>query len=136
MRQIIFICCLIAVISCADKKTKTATATVSPMENVMDVHDALMPKMGTIRSLEEQLKDQPDSIKTPMLKELKDANQAMMLWMEGLGNDFETEELMMRKELSPEKLAVLETYTKSVSALKEQMEGAITKAKKVVEGAE
>jgi len=86
--------------------------------------------------LEEQLKDQPDSIKTPMLKELKDANQAMMLWMEGLGNDFETEELMMRKELSPEKLAVLETYTKSVSALKEQMEGAITKAKKVVEGAE
>jgi len=58
----------------------------------------------------------------------------MMMWMEGLGNDFETEELLMRKELSAEKLEVLETYTKSVSDLKKQMEDAITQAKKVVEG--
>jgi len=81
MRQIIFICCLICVISCADKKAKTTTAAISPMEKVMEVHDALMPKMGTIRSLEDQ-----------------------------------------------------ETYTKSVSDLKKQMEDAITQAKKVVEG--
>jgi len=47
MRQIIFICCLICVISCADKKAKTTTAAISPMEKVMEVHDALMPKMGT-----------------------------------------------------------------------------------------
>ena len=133
MRQIIFIGLLICSLSCADKKVKSTTAVVSPMEKVMEAHDVLMPKMGTIRSLEKQLKEQPDSVKTRLLQDLRGANDAMMLWMEGLGNDFDPEELMSRKALSEEKLKVLETYIVSVAKLKTQMESAIENAKKVVD---
>jgi hypothetical protein len=104
------------------------------MEEIVAVHDELMPKMSEISLLITQLEErmdstQADSIRQVVVMDLKSANEAMMTWMMDFSNDYDSEEVMEGKELTPEKEALLDTYTSSVMELKDKMEGAMERAK-------
>jgi hypothetical protein len=103
------------------------------MEEIVAVHDELMPKMSEISLLITQLEErmdstQADSIRQVVVMDLKSANEAMMTWMMDFSNDYDSEEVMEGKELTPEKEALLDTYTSSVMELKDKMEGAMERA--------
>ena len=63
-------------------------------QEIMDVHDEVMPKMGKIRNLEKQFRSaaltSPNA--TELMRQadaLASANEAMMNWMLNFNNDFQ-----------------------------------------------
>lgn len=87
------------------------------MDQVMEVHDAVMPKMGSLMKVKKQLvakADTADSVASEELKTLAQeidlANEAMMDWMRNFDPNFEgTEEevkdYLMKKKKGIEKVA-------------------------------
>ncbi|MBK8698852.1 MAG: hypothetical protein IPN29_04660 [Saprospiraceae bacterium] len=79
--------------------------------SVMAVHDGVMPKMDDIHDARKKLKasmDTGDSIKVFMLlKQLDDADEAMMVWMEDFNSSFESMPIQeQRKYLDGEMLKI------------------------------
>ena len=89
------------------KEEKKAPEGSSQMEEVMAIHDEVMPKMSTIGKLVGELKPKVDSTEMGQkyevaMKDLQDANTAMMDWMKDFGDRFNHEEILNGKELSEE----------------------------------
>lgn len=125
----------VALYSCKEKEAKVEGPT--QMEQVMAVHDELMPKMSTIGSLIGKLEasidtTQVDSMKLKGIEELKNANESMMVWMKDFGTAFESEEILKGKALTEEKVKTLSTFEKIVQDLKTTMEDAIENAEKML----
>jgi hypothetical protein len=125
---------LISVTSC--KESKKAEET-SRMEQVMDIHNEVMPKMGTLGKLVGQLKPMADSlgaesIEAKAMKDLQQANKSMMDWMQGFGNRFDPEEIMNGKELSKEKEQWLKEEEEKVKKVKEDINSSIQRAEEIL----
>lgn len=104
----------------------------------MAIHDELMPKMGKIGRLVEELNKIEDSTETgKMYREakldLQEANKAMMDWMKGLGDRFDYEEIMKGKELTEQKRQWLKEEEEKVKVLQEKINGSIARAEKLLE---
>lgn len=125
---------ILSVVACKNKETEVAApAGPTQMEEVVAMHDELMPKMSTIGELITKLEanmdsTQVDSIKVKVISELKHANQSMMTWMKDFGAAFETDEIMNGAELTEAKKATLDNFESSVHALQAEMETAIENA--------
>lgn len=107
------------------------------MQEVIAVHDEVMPKMGTISKLVAQLKPLADSTETgkkyqTAIRDLQAAHRSMMDWMQGFDERFDSDEIMNGKELSEEKKAWLLEEEKKVNQLKEDINGSIERAEKLL----
>ncbi|WP_420603831.1 hypothetical protein [Flagellimonas sp.] len=139
MKKIIFLLLLapfITVISCKQEKKKDDTPT--QMEKVMAIHDEVMPKMGTLGKLVGELKSKVDTTSAGQeyavaMKDLQDANRAMMDWMRSFGIRFDSDEILNGKELTEEKQKWLDEEEVNVKALKEQINSSIEKAEKLLQ---
>jgi len=125
---------LLSITSCKDSKKVDEP---SRMEQVMDIHDEVMPKMGTLGKLVGQLKPMADSlgaesIEAKAMKDLQQANKAMMDWMQGFGNRFDSEEIMNGKELSEEKEQWLKEEEEKVKKVKEDINSSIERAEEIL----
>ena len=125
---------LLSAISCKDSKKVDEPTR---MEQVMDIHDEVMPKMGTLGKLVGQLKPMADSlgaesIEAKAMKDLQQANKSMMDWMEGFGNRFDSEEIMNGKELSEEKEQWLKEEEEKVKKVKEDINASIQRAEEIL----
>ena len=137
MKNILYtlaIATLITFTSC--KETKKADEP-SKMENVMSIHDEVMPKMGTLGKLVGQLKPMADSlgaesVEAKAMKDLQEANRSMMDWMQGFGDRFDSEEIMNGKELSDEKKAWLKEEEEKVQQVKENINSSIERAEEIL----
>ena len=74
--------------------SKSGNETDLLFQEIMDVHDEVMPKMGKIRNLEKQFRSaaltSPDATELMRQAEvLASANEAMMNWMRNFNNDFQ-----------------------------------------------
>ena len=123
----------LAFVACKEKETKTEPEGPTQMQQVMAVHDELMPKMSTIGELIGKIEanidsTNVDSVKVKAVTDLKAANRSMMTWMKDFGNAFETDEIMNGAPLSEDKQKTLDAFEKSVNELKAQMDGAIENA--------
>nr|WP_297786343.1 hypothetical protein [uncultured Allomuricauda sp.] len=103
------------------------------MNKVMAIHDEVMPKMGTIGKLVGELKPKVDSTEMGQkyevaMKDLQEANTAMMDWMKDFGNRFDHEEILEGKALSEEKLQWLDEEEEKVKVVKEKINGSIERA--------
>jgi len=103
------------------------------MAEVMAAHDVLMAKMGTLTKLIGELNDKIDSTETgaeydAAKKDLQNAHTAMMDWMKGFGDNFDSDEILNGKALSPEKQKLLEKEMDKIQEIKKQMESSIEKA--------
>lgn len=117
----------------ACKEEKKAPEGPTQMEQVMAVHDEVMPKMGKLGKLVGELKSKVDTTETgrqyeAAMKDLQAANTNMMDWMMSFGNRFDSDEILDGKELSEEKQGWLNEEEAKVNALKEQINSSIKKA--------
>jgi hypothetical protein len=111
------------------------------MEQVMAIHDSVMPEMGTISRLVGRLKPLADSTESGQayqkaMEELQEAHTAMMDWMKGFGDRFDHEEIMKGKELSPEKQELLREEEVKVKAMADKVNGSIARAKALLDARE
>ncbi|RKR15066.1 hypothetical protein CLV91_1148 [Maribacter vaceletii] len=101
------------------KEEKKAPTGPTQMQQVMAIHDEVMPKMGEIGKLVSTLKPLIDSTESGMkyekaMKDLQNANKSMMDWMQGFGSKFDSDEILNGKELSAEKQNLLNEEEESV----------------------
>jgi uncharacterized protein Yka (UPF0111/DUF47 family) len=100
-------------------------------EEVLAVHDEVMPKMGELRKVEKELRlmVQEDSLLSDLgvvADKIADANQSMMVWMRGYDPNFEgTEE---------EVIQYLNEQKKSIQKVKEDMLSSLEEGKQLVSG--
>ena len=122
-------------LSCKDKKQSSPETT--QMETVMAIHDEVMPKMGRLGKLVGELKAKVDSTDTGQqyktaMGDLQDAHTAMMDWMQGFGDRFDSDEILNGKELTAQKKEWLNEEEEKVKALKEQINSSIERAEKLL----
>ncbi|WP_238528105.1 hypothetical protein [Robiginitalea biformata] len=125
---------------CRGEKKQEAKDAPSQMEEVIAVHDEVMPEMKTIANLVAELKPLADSTGQDSqyavaMQDLQAAHQSMMDWMQGFGNRFDHEEIMKGKALSQEKQAWLAEEQEKVEAMRNQVLGSIERAREVLEEA-
>lgn len=118
-------------------KEETKEITPSQMKQVMAAHDEVMPKMGTIGKLVAELNPMADSTEAgaPYLKakhDLQKSHTAMMDWMKGFGDRFDSDEIMKGKALSPEKQEWLNEEQEKVEDLKTLINTSIANAEQLL----
>ena len=136
MRTIVFVLLLAFITSC--KQEKKVAEGPTQMETVMEIHDEVMPKMGTLSKLVGELKTKVDTTATGQkheaaIKDLQAANMSMMDWMKGFGDRFDTDEILEGKELTPQKQKWLDEEEIKVMALKEEIDSSIENAEALIE---
>lgn len=122
----------------ACKEDKKVSNKHTQMNEVMAVHDELMPKMGKIGRLVGELTKLEDSTETGQLYnkakvDLQEANKAMMDWMKELGNRFDYEEILKGKKLTEQKQEWLREEEEKVKELKVKINGSIERAEKLLD---
>ena len=136
MKKLLIIAILaISITACKEKVTEPAGPT--QMEQVVALHDELMPQMGTMSELIGKLEasmdtTQVDSMKLTAIQNLKGANQEMMSWMMDFGNAFESGEVFGEVALTEEKANTLTIFEKRAQELKSSMEAAMVNAEKLL----
>ncbi|MCL6267504.1 hypothetical protein [Flagellimonas myxillae] len=134
-----YLCALICVLgltlSCKDDKK--AVDGGSQMEQVMAIHDEVMPKMSTLGKLVGELKTKVDTTEMGLkyeasMRDLQAAHTAMMDWMKGFGDRFNSDEILNGKELTEQKQKWLDEEEVKVKALKEQINSSIQNAQELL----
>ena len=108
------------------------------MEEVMAIHDEVMPEMSTISKLVAELKPLADSTATGQeygkaMKDLQAAHKSMMDWMKGFGDRFDSEEILEGKPLTEEKQQWLLEEEEKVKAMRDQVNSSIEQAKALLD---
>ena len=125
----------LVIFSCQEaKKDKGLTK----MEEVMAIHDEVMPEMSTISKLVAELKPLVDSTAAGQeydkaMKDLQAAYKSMMDWMGGFGDRFDHAEIMEGKALSEEKQKWLLEEEVKAKAMRDQILTSIARAKELLE---
>ena len=119
------------------KQEKKAPEGPTQMEKVMAIHDEVMPKMGKLGKLVGELKAKVDTTEMGQkyevaMKDLQEANTAMMDWMKGFGDRFDSDEILNGKELTEEKQQWLDEEEEKVKVVKEKINGSIERAEKLL----
>ena len=115
--------------SCKQEKKDDA----NKMAEVIAVHDQLMPEMGTLTKLIGELNSKVDSTEIGIKyeaakKDLQNAHKSMMDWMKGFGDNFDSDEILNGKALSPDKQKLLEEERDKIEEIKKRMESSIERA--------
>ena len=137
MKKLFTLLTIVSLLSANSCKESKKAEEPTRMEQVMDIHDEVMPKMGTLGKLVGQLKPMADSlgaesIEAKAMKDLQQANKSMMDWMQGFGNRFDSEEIMNGKELSEEKEQWLKEEEEKVKKVKEDINSSIERAEEIL----
>ncbi len=109
------------------------------MQNVIDIHDEVMPKMSKISSLITQLKPNIDSTATGQSfgkaeQDLKNSYDYMMKWMSDFGTKFDHNPDDEPKEIiSESKIKLLQEEEIEVKKLRDQINSSIDNAKKILD---
>jgi len=136
LNKIAILLILILLFSCK-QENKTDEEQPTQMEEVMAIHDEVMPKMGKLSKLVAELKAKVDTTATGKeyevaMKDLQEANKSMMDWMMGFGERFDSDEILEGKELTQEKQTWLNEEEEKVKALKEQINSSIENAESLL----
>ncbi|MFK7812633.1 MAG: hypothetical protein AB8B59_09075 [Maribacter sp.] len=129
---------LVFILTLGCKAEKKASKESNQMEEVMAVHDEVMPKMGKIGRLVADLKKRIDTDKggaaeKKAMEDLQEAHKTMMDWMKGFGDRFDSDEIMNGKELSKEKKQWLNEEEEKVKVVKEKINTSIANAEALLQ---
>ncbi|MCB0463809.1 MAG: hypothetical protein R2816_07470 [Flavobacteriaceae bacterium] len=136
MRNILILLVFITLtLSC--KKEQKEVKEPTQMERVIAVHDEVMPKMGTIGKLINELESMVDSTSVGKqyevaIEDLKEGYNLMMDWMKGFGDRFDSEEIMEGKALTKEKEAWLIEEEEKVNIMKDKIYSSIANAENLL----
>ncbi|WP_036380376.1 hypothetical protein [Muricauda sp. MAR_2010_75] len=137
MRTLFYLSAITIVLFLSCKQEKKAPESPTQMEKVMAIHDEVMPKMGKLGKLVGELKAKVDTTEMGQkyevaMKDLQEANTAMMDWMKGFGDRFDSDEILNGKELTEEKQQWLDEEEEKVKVVKEKINGSIERAEKLL----
>ena len=137
MRKISLILLILITGLAACKNSEQKTTVPTQMEEVVAVHDSLMPKMSKLSNLISELETKIDTTDTSLRykkaqNDLEAAHKAMMDWMKDFGAKFDADEILKGKKLTEEKKMLLTKEQKEVEALKQQMESSISNAESLL----
>ncbi|MGW9684262.1 hypothetical protein [Flagellimonas sp. 2504JD1-5] len=132
-KHLILSVCAIMLFVASCKQEKKASEGPTQMEQVMAIHDEVMPKMGKLGKLVGELKSKVDTTASGQqyevaMKDLQAANRSMMDWMRDFGLRFDSDEILEGKALTEEKQQWLNEEEVKVKALREQINSSIEKA--------
>lgn len=107
------------------------------MEEIMAIHDEVMPKMGTISGLIKELKSNVDTVENEVkyemaIEELQDAYSSMMEWMQNFGERFDFDEIKNATNLSERKRQWLNEEEEKVKELRNKINTSIENANKLL----
>lgn len=128
---------LLLTLSCKNEN-KTSSTEKSQMQEVLAVHDEIMPKMGTIGDLISRIDTKiKETDSTEILvntsQDLKDSHKTMMDWMKDFGERFDSDEILKGKPLSAEKQRFLDEDEAKINALRDHMNSSIQNAQDLLE---
>ncbi len=108
------------------------------MEQVISVHDEVMPKMGEISSLIKDLETRIDTTETgksyvKAQQDLKDSYDFMMTWMSDFSEKFPHDEGEMNAEKISSQMKLLKGEEIEVGKLRDQINTSIDNAKRLLE---
>ncbi|WP_378172742.1 hypothetical protein [Aquimarina sp. SS2-1] len=134
----LFIIGIIFTVSC-NQLSKEEQEFDTLMQQVIDVHDEVMPKMGTMSSLIKDLEPKIDTTTTgksyaKAQKDLKDSYDFMMDWMSDFSNKFPHGEEITTDDLEKftSKMKMLKEEEVEVNKLRDQINSSIDNAKKIL----
>ncbi|MFS4492428.1 hypothetical protein [Maribacter sp. 2308TA10-17] len=132
-KYILIVTTLVFTIAIGCKEEKKESTDSNQMEQVMAIHDEVMPKMSKIGRLVAQLRKKIDSDQGGVeekeaMEALQDANKSMMDWMQSFGNRFDSDEIMNGKALTDEKKHWLNEEEEKVKLVAEKMNSSIAAA--------
>lgn len=115
------------------KETQKTESGPTKMEQVMSVHDEVMPKMGAIARLVGALNEDIEvngasPEKEKAVKDLQAAHKSMMDWMKEFGGIFSADEILKGAPLTSEKEKALLDQEVKVNQLKKDILGSIERA--------
>ena len=114
--------------SSCENKDKIAMQQL--FDQVMKVHDEVMPKMDDIhdakKALKEKLSTADSTLVFSSIKELDNADEAMMVWMQEFNSSYETMPVEEQKKY-------LNTEMEKINKVKEIMLAAIDNAQKIID---
>ncbi|MEQ8550964.1 MAG: hypothetical protein RIC03_23815 [Cyclobacteriaceae bacterium] len=118
------IICL-SVIACSSTSEKKKDDLPALKDEVMKVHDEVMPKMGALMKAKKQLlkkaETETDSLKTMKYLEVSGqielANESMMDWMHNYDPNFDGDEVAMKNYLNEKKKSIDKVKIDMLSAL-------------------
>ena len=130
-RILLLVVIVFATFTC--KEAQKETNEVTRMDRVIAVHDEVMPKMGTIGRLINELESKVDSTSVGKqyevaIDDLEDGYNMMMDWMKGFGDRFDSDEIMEGKALTKEKEAWLIEEEEKVNIMKDKINISIANA--------
>ncbi len=129
------VCLALILFSCKDEKKSPEHLT--QMERVMEIHDEVMPKMGTVGRLASRVGAKVNDtelgkqFKTAQ-HDLENANEAMMDWMVTFGEKFDTDEIVRGKVLTPEKQALLDAEEEKIKVVRDKINISIANAEELL----
>lgn len=132
MKRILLLLVIVSVtLSCKNEQKDNQETT--RMERVIAVHDEVMPKMGTIGRLINELEPMVDSTLVGKqyevaIDDLQEGYNLMMDWMKGFGDRFDSDEIMEGKALTKEKEAWLIEEEEKVNIMKDKINSSIANA--------
>lgn len=132
----------ITVMSCGETTSTAETEFNQLLEEVFEVHDEMMPQMGKISELRQQLENRAEE--EPMdaiaykeaAADLESAHKGMMDWMKDFGEVFPYKEDRlegMNEEEVKESIELMKEQKVLVDAMKEDMVKSMENAKTVLE---
>ncbi|MGS2762000.1 hypothetical protein [Sinomicrobium sp. M5D2P9] len=125
------------VVACNTKPSEEAEAYHKLFDEVIAVHDEIMPEMGKLNSLSKKLKQEADSVNTHsgILDSLEMSYKAMMDWMKDFSEKFPYGEFNPKDKTREEitaKVNILEEEKNEVYELRELINQSIEKAEKLL----
>jgi len=122
---------------CSCKEEKKINEGPSKMEQVMNIHDEIMPEMGKLAKYTAELKAKIDTTEMGLqyesaMKDLQQANTSMMDWMMSFGDRFNSDEILNGKELTAQKQEWLIEEEEKVKALREEVYSSLKRAEKLL----
>ncbi|WP_370089923.1 hypothetical protein [Ekhidna sp.] len=131
MKNLLLITTLFFIVSCGPSQEEELQQL---KDEVMTIHDEVMPKMGELRRIRKDLLLQADSLivvdsaraalLTTIATQIGDANEGMMQWMRDFEPEFEGTDDEIRQYLEDQKIAIQQ--------VKEDMNKSLAKGKEVL----
>ncbi|WP_461533901.1 hypothetical protein [Sinomicrobium sp.] len=126
-----------ATISCSDKASEEVNKYKELYQEIIAVHDEVMPKMGELNKLSKTLKEETDSVSsshTGILDSLKLSHTTMMDWMKDFSEKFPygTDPLQKTTEELQRDIELLKTEREEVNKMRDLIEESMAKAQKAI----
>lgn len=125
--------------ACSTKPSKEAQEFQTLFDEVIAVHDEVMPKMGKLNALGQQLKRETDTTTTAYTEAaegLQKSHKAMMDWMKDFSEKFPYESSPLKDKTSEEiaqKVTLLKAEKDEVHELRDLINQSIEKAERLLE---